>query len=97
MSTAKRTIIVRPAGTYDHVQMTIQQSINQLSDIRHIVGKVAIDQHINIGFNIGKHSAHNITFTTFAFVTDRCTCFKRPRRRLVGGCVVVNEDVGLGK
>ena len=60
-----------------------------------IVGVVAIDQDIDVGFDIGEHAADDVAFALQALAPHDRAGRPRLQHRMVGGVVVVDVDHGV--
>ena len=56
-----RLLLVDPQS-HDHVEMLGHEPLDHAWRARRIIGGVAIDQHVDVGIDIGKHSPDHMAF-----------------------------------
>ena len=52
---------------------SLLQGFHQLWRLRGIIGIVAVDHDINVGFDLGEHPPHHVALSGAGFVTDQCS------------------------
>ena len=55
------------AQAYHHVKTLVHELLDHAGGARGIVGRVAIDQDIDIGIDVGEHSPHHMALALTAF------------------------------
>lgn len=85
------------AQTDNHIQMLIEELVDHARRARRVVGRVAIDEHVDVGLDIREHAAHDVTLALAPFAAHDRAGLARDRRGAVGRIVVVHEDLGRGQ
>ena len=80
-------LVIHPRS-HHHVAAAQQHPINQIADVRHIVGAVAIAHHVDIGFHVSEHSAHHIALAAQGHPMHHRAGLRGQHRRVVGGRVI---------
>jgi hypothetical protein len=96
MSGAVRRIRLVDAEPDHHVEMLGEELFDHLQGAGCVIGGVAIDQHIDVGIDVGEHAPHHVAL---ALVNLAAHLGARPagnRDGAVFGIVVVNVD-GSGR
>ena len=81
----------------DHIEAVRQQMGDELLRLPGFIGVVAVDEHVNVGFDIREHAADDVSFTLQAFVPDNCAGGLRHADRVVGRVIVVDVYSALGQ
>ncbi len=97
--------VAEPVGGLDlidatadhHVEMIIEQPVDHARRARRVIGGIAVDQHIDVGLDVGEHPAHDVALALPALATHDRTRFARDRRGAVARIVVVDVDRGRGQ
>jgi hypothetical protein len=71
--------------------MTIQG--DHLRRARRVISRAAVDEHIDVGVNVGEHAAHHMPLTLTSLTVHDSSCFARDRDCTVLRVVVV--DINL--
>ena len=87
-------ILAVDAGGDDHVAMVLDQVADHGRRARRVIGRVAVDQHVNVGIHVGEHAPHDIAFALVRFAAHeragrrapsawcgRSSCCRRRRSR----------------
>ena len=74
--------------------MIRQQRVDHARRAGGVVGGVAIDQHIDIGIDIGEHPPDHMTLALAAFAAHLRAGIARDRDGAIRRIVVVDEDFG---
>ena len=82
------------AKTHHHVEMIRHQRLDHARRAGGIVGRVAVDQHVDIGVDIGEHAPHHMALALAVLAAHFGACLARHRDGTVGRIIVVNEDCG---
>ena len=62
---------------------------------RRVVGGVAVDQHVDVGVDVGEHAPHHAALALVLLAPDDGAGLGRRLDGAVGGIVVVDVDAGL--
>ena len=79
----------------DHVEPLGHELLDHPPRARRIVGGVAIDQHVDVGLDVGEHAPHHAALALALLAPDDGAGLGRRLDGAVGGIVVVNVDAGL--
>ena len=82
------------AKAHHHIEMVGQQRIDHARRAGGVVGRVAVDQHIDIGVDIGEHAPDHMTLALAAFAAHLRAGIARDRNGAIRRIVVVDEDFG---
>ena len=77
-------LLLIDAEAHHHVEMIAHQSVDHLAGARRVVGRIAIDQHVHIGVDVGEHSSHHMTLALTALGAHLRTRIARHRNGAVG-------------
>ena len=75
-----------------HVEPVGEQPLDHGRRARRVVGGVAIDQHVDVGFDVGEHAPHHVALALALFLVDFGAGGARRRCGIVGRIVVEDED-----
>ena len=78
-----------------HVEPVLEQPLDHAGGARRVVGRVAIDQHVDVGLYVGEHAPHHVAFALALFLVDLGAGGARRRGGIVGRIVVEDEDRGV--
>ena len=65
-----RRLFVVDAGADHHVEPFLDQSRDHRRRARRVVGRVAVDQHVNVSFDIVEHPPHHVAFALVGLAAD---------------------------
>ena len=80
-----------------HVEMLVAQPVDHARSARRVVGRIAVDQHVDIGFDVGEHAAHDVTLALALLAAHDGAGLARKARGAVVRIVVVDVDLGRGQ
>ncbi|MDT4878444.1 hypothetical protein FQZ97_1140430 [compost metagenome] len=80
------------AHAHRHV-LSVQDRLHQLGRARSGVRVVAVNHHVHIRLDVGKHAAHHVPFTSETHRAHMGAGFARQRRGAVGGGIVEHIDI----
>ena len=89
-----RLLAVDPDGA-NHVEPLAQQHVDHGAGARRIVGGVAVDQHVDVGVDVGEHAAHHVAFALPQLTAGDGAGLRRHFDGAVAGIVVIDVDVGV--
>jgi hypothetical protein len=93
--TVSRLLLIDP-GADNHVEPLLDEPRDHRMRARGVIGCIAVDQHVNVGIDVGKHSPHHVALALMHLP---------PHQRAGGACdvdrairriVVVDVDRSLG-
>ena len=64
---------------------------------RRVVGGVAVDQHVEVGLDVGEHAPHHVALALALFLEHLGAGGARGGRGIVGRIVVEHENRGRGQ
>src|SRR6266481_1340275 len=76
----------------DEIETLLDETADQAGGGGGIIPIVAVDEHVDVGFNIGKHSPHHISLALACFSSNQRACLLRDFESVVAGIVVVDKD-----
>ena len=76
----------------DHVEPLADQLIDHGAGAGRIVGGIAINQHVDVGVNVGEHAPHHAAFALVLLAADDSAGLGRSLHGAIGGVVVVDVD-----
>ena len=80
-----------------HVEVFAHELLDHARRARRIIGRIAIDQHIDIGVDVGEHAPHHIALALAAFAAHLGAGRPRDLDGAVGRIVVVDIDLRRGQ
>ena len=54
------------ARAHDHVEMLLEQCSIMRGSARRVVGRITVDQHVDVGLDVGEHAAHDMALALAA-------------------------------
>ena len=60
MTRAIGDLVIVDTAADDHVELAIDQSLDHPAGTRRVICRVAVDEHIDIGINVGKHPPDHV-------------------------------------
>ena len=82
---------------HHHVETAFDQARDQGAHAAGVVGGVAVDQHVDVGLDVGEHPPHHVALALVALAPDHRAGGAGDLQGAVGGVVVVDVDRGLGQ
>ena len=79
---------------HHHVEMIRQQPLDHARRAGGIIGRIAVDQHIDVGVDIGEHPPHHMALALTAFAAYLGAGRARDLGGTVRRIVVVDENFG---
>ena len=74
--------------------MIVDQRVDHARRARRIIGRVAIDQHVDVGIDIGEHAPHHMALALAALAAHLGAGRARHLDGAIRRIVVVDEDLG---
>ncbi len=90
-------LVLLDAQSDHHVEVLVDQRIDHSRRRGGVIGRVAVDQQIDVGLDIGKHPPDHVALALAAFAADFGTGREGAGPGAVGGVVVVDVDPGIGQ
>src|SRR6185295_19680196 len=87
-------LFLSDAATDDHVEIFIDQFLDHFRRTRRVIGRVTVDEQINIRLDVGEHPADDMTFALTRFVSDDSAGLTGDLRRAVLRIIVVDVNDG---
>src|SRR5215472_5711358 len=75
----------------DEIELVAQELVDEIRGGAGVIGVVAIDQDVDVGFDVGEHAAHHVALALQRLVTDDRPGVAGNHHAAVGGIVVVDE------
>ncbi len=85
------------AAADDHVQLLLQHHPHHRRRGVRLVGRIAVDEQIEVGVDVGEHAAHHMAFSRVGLVADDGPGLGRDGGGGVGRAVVEDVDDGVGQ
>ena len=82
------------AKAHHHVEMIRHQRIDHARRAGGIIGRIAIDQHVDVGIDVGEHAPDHMALALAAFAAHLGAGLARDLDGAVRRIVVVDEDFG---
>ncbi len=89
--------VLRNARAVDEIEPFVEEPLDEARHRRRFVGVVAVDQHVDIGVDIGKHPAHHVAFALPRLGAHHGARGARRLDRRIRGVVVVDVDGAGGQ
>ena len=89
---AIRSLLALDAGRHYHVEAFGEELADHGRRARRIVGGIAVDQDVDVGFDVVEHPPHHVTFALIGFASHDGAGAARHLHGLVGRIVVVDID-----
>src|SRR5471032_2742407 len=78
----------------DEIETLLDETAYQGGGSSGVIRVVAVYEHINVGFNVSKHSPHNISLALPRFLSDHRARLLRYLESAVARIVVIDKDLG---
>ena len=70
MSGPIRFLLAMDTAADHHIEPIVEQPRDHLAHARRVIGRVAVDQHIDVGFDVREHPPHDIAFALAGLAED---------------------------
>jgi len=80
------------ARRHHHVEPLGNELVDHRRRARRIVGRIAVHQHVNIGFDVVEHAPHHVAFALMGLAADHGAGLPGCGYRAVGGIIVIDVD-----
>ncbi len=87
----------RLAYADDHIEVFGKQTRDQRRRTRGVVGVVAVDHHVGVGFDVGEHAPHDMAFALQLHAVHDRTRIGSDLRRAVTRIVVEHMNRCIGQ
>ena len=95
MAEAVGRLLAIDADGHDHVEPVVDQLVDHRRRARRVVGGVAVDQHVDVGLDVGEHAPHHVALALVGLAADHGAGLLRRLDGAVGRIVVVDVDRGV--
>jgi hypothetical protein len=95
MTGAIGRVVAIDAGGDHHVQPLVGQLGDHAARAGRIVGRIAIDQHVDVGLDVVEHPPDHVAFPLIGLAANHGAGPERGFDGAVGGIVVVHIDCGV--
>ena len=95
MTGAIGRLVLVDAGGDHHVEPLVDQLRDHAARARRVVGGVAIDQHVDVGLDVGEHAPDHVAFALVRLAAHHGAGGARDLDGAVGRIVVVDIDGGV--
>jgi len=92
MAGAISGLLALDARRHHHVEPLSEQFVDHRRRTRRIVGRVAVHQHVNVGFDVVEHPPHDMAFALRGLAADHSAGCARHLHRVVGRIIVIDID-----
>ena len=82
------------AQAHHHVEAIVHQHLDHARGARRVVGRIAIDQHVDVGVDIGEHAPHHVALALAAFAAHLGAGLARHCGGAIFRIIVVDVDIG---
>ena len=83
------------ARAHDHVGLRFNETRDETRSGRSVVSRIAIDHHIDVGFDVREHAADDVTLALQRLATNDGAGLPGELRRVVPRIVVVHVDARI--
>ena len=73
--------------------MIVDQRIDHARGARRVIGRIAVDQHIDVGIDVGEHAPHHMALALAALAAHLGASRARDLDGAILRIVVVDEDL----
>jgi hypothetical protein len=95
MAAAVSRLIAIDTGGDHHVQTLVDELGHHAGRTRRVVGRIAIDQHVDVRLDVAEHPPHHVALALIRLAANHGACPPRCFDGAVGGIVVVDVDGGI--
>ena len=78
----------------DHVEPVLDKLADHRRRTRRVIGRIAVNQHVDVRFDIIEHPSHHVAFALMALAADDSACLPGNFDRAVGRVIVVDVHPG---
>ena len=89
--TIGRFLLIDPCAD-DHIEPLLDEPCDHRACARGVVGCIAINQHVNVGIDVGEHSPHHVALALMHLPPHQRAGGAREVDRAIRRIVVVNVD-----
>ena len=90
-------LLLVDARRHHHVEPLLDQPRDHGARARGIVGRVAVDQHVDVGVDVGEHAPHHVALALVGLSPHHRAGRAGDLGGAVGRIVVVDVDRGCGR